>query len=178
MILLRIVRRRTLWESCDIQEVYEAEFRTKQGAPDLNLSVFEIEDLPATVVQAHAEHCASAGLDPPSRGARNADVAGLMHDPVVTCEGMSRFAFTRNAHREVQFANADALLEMVTRLVDQRDQRRRDVVVGEIRAYVRDRLGAADPEWIAFRASSAKRATWDKWLSKDGGVHGGMDRHA
>jgi len=63
--LLKSVRRRVSWES-DVDTLLKAEFRTRDGSPDLAVSVYEVTA--QQVLQTVVEHSAGAGLDPPRGG--------------------------------------------------------------------------------------------------------------
>jgi hypothetical protein len=155
-MLLRIGRRREAFATRDVAEVIATEFHLPDGSDDLSPSVYEISDA-SRVVQCHAEHAASASLDP--KGGTHADLEGLLDvPPTPVVEG--RFGYTSSVHREIRLASATALTELVGRLVADLPQRLHVTTKDELRSYVTACMAAGDPEWTTFLAQSSKASKW------------------
>jgi hypothetical protein len=153
-ILLRIHRRSTSWEPENVQHVFDVEFCTNHE-PELHLSVYEIEDQRTVIVRTCAEHHASR-LDPPVRPRNHLDVSGLSTGDPIATPGDSRFAFTREAHREIRFADRAALWRFVEQLLLDVPDRVRSVTTADARAYIKSCVEAQDPEWLALCQSKPK----------------------
>jgi hypothetical protein len=154
-LLLRIGRRRSFIPTLD--EFLQVEFTARSGGRDLHPSVYEIG--PDEVIQAYAEHVASFLVNPP-RGAKNWDVGDAGGTLVVT-EGGTRFAFTRNAHRELGFPDEAALARFVQCVYEEsRERGRHDVSRVELEAYVRARRAASDREWLLLLDSPECSDAW------------------
>jgi hypothetical protein len=123
----------------------EAEFFV-DGTPDLNLSVYDVS--PSQVVRTFAEHNASAGNLPPT-GRTNVDLSGAPAHIVVD-ELRGPFSLINSAHRELRFSDADSLREFVRYVRSDLDARAHPVQSRELKAFVRERLAAGDPEWTSF----------------------------
>lgn len=161
-ILFRFFRRRTTWETSDPEEVLEVEFRKKDGAPDLNPSVYLVPDSPVLIHQAYTEHCAASSLNPP-RGSTGADLSDLPGGMPRATSGLPAFAFIQSAHRELCFACRRDLLGAITRVLAEQGRRRRDLEARKMRMYVHQRLEDGDPEWRHFVNVSAKGRKWQEW---------------
>ncbi len=162
-VLIRFSKRRSSWApertDADVQKI---EFSDKHGNPDLRPSVYEIalEDL----VRAYAEH--ATNIDP-RRGALGLDLGGLAQSIRAT-PGTSTFAFTREAHREIELGDLRELLELIVDLRAAFGDRSYPVTQDEIVAYAKDRLSKGDDEWRRAVAA-AKRGTWVQKLASASG---------
>lgn len=147
-ILFRVLRRRASLDS-DKNEFISVEFADEQV-----LSVYEITR--ADAVRAFAEHCASAGLDPP-RGGFGFDVTDFGPAQAVAAPGS--FKFIDDAHRDLTLKDRAALEAMADAI--QKDLGRRiEITKAEVRAYVRAMKAAQDPEWMKFFANNPKWASF------------------
>ena len=179
-MLLRIGRRRESFANLDVEEVIQIEF-TYDGKLDLNASIYETSE--DRLIQCHAEHAASAGLDP--KGGSHVDLEGLppsdhwallpgspWHRSHVDLEGLppsdpltvkaeGHFAYTNQAHRELQIASLEELRGLVRALIESIDGRRRTTTKGQLKDYACAKGQAGDPEWLAFfRGSGNVAKTW------------------
>lgn len=159
-IHMRILRRYTSLELSSAGDFYETELMTRDLLPDLELSVFDVEDEEPAVVQTHAEYAASFRDAPPGvrEGIAITDCDGC---DVVKAEGETAFSFTRDRHRELHFLDEHELRRLAEFVVTNLSGRRRGAEQERIRAYVRERLGTRDPEWIA---ACERRPRWKKWV--------------
>ena len=122
-MLLRLKRRLAAWEeNRSVKEIQQLEFRTRDGRPDLRVSVYDVVDEHAVIVQTCAEHAAAVPLDP-GRTIDSIPCDGTPH-PVVISAGHLAFAFVRDHHREIMLADETALLGLIAyaavALVEQR----------------------------------------------------------
>jgi hypothetical protein len=158
-MLLRIRRRREAFTNADLQEVIETEFE-KDGEPDLAVSVYEIPSDDSTLVQCHAEHSASANIDP--KGGSHVDLKGLSpREPVAIPD--SRFTYARATHREIRLDSLDELRVLVARLMAEVSDRQHVTEKAQLKEYATSRAVAGDPEWLAFlRECPRSRAL--KWV--------------
>lgn len=144
MLALRVGRRRTAWESNNIDTIVKNEFQSR-GELELEASVYLIEETQTT--QAVAEHCASNALG--VRGFANIDL--LTNRELVESPGETRFAFTRVVHRELRFRDeADLRDYLANQILPTIEARTRVVSKAQIRAYVDERRHASDEEWVTF----------------------------
>jgi hypothetical protein len=159
---MRILRRYTSLELSSADDFYETELMTRERLPDLELSVFDVEDDEPAVVQTHAEYAASFRDAPPGvrEGIAVTDCDGC---DVVKAEGETAFSFTRDRHRELHFLDEHELRKLAESVVANLPERRRGADLERLRAYARERLGTRDPEWIA---ACEQRPTWKKWALK------------
>ncbi len=159
---LRILKRHTSLELSSADEFYETELMTRERLPDLELSVFDVNDVAPDVVRTHAEYAASFRDAPPGvrEGIALTDCRACDE---VTVQGDTEFAFTRSQHRELHFLDAGELRELAASVVATLAERRRGAEQESIRAYARDRLSARDPEWLS---ACEKRPKWSKWALK------------
>lgn len=155
--LVRFVRRRASFEGDkSVEELQALEFRTREGKPDFRPSVYELDDVAKQLVQACAEHYFR--LDP-KRGASALDAKeAALH--VEANEGTAPFAFVRDAHREVVLEGIEELHAFIDRLRDGAPWH--EVTKQQVHGYVRSKLQAGDPEWLA----QAKREEARSWLRK------------
>lgn len=166
-VLLRVGRSRVASsdEAIDVQRFLDAE--KLEGS--LALSVYLIEEpdgaaLAKRVTQAHAEHQASAGVNPPKAG-YDLDIAcDELPEPRAT-PGTSRFQFTREAHRDVTFADPAHRRRVFEKVLAERAARLFKVTRVELAAYAASRVSAEDAEWLAVLARPAGKA-WTKLIAK------------
>jgi len=146
-LLLRVAKRRTAWESvADLDLLLKTEFRTKDGSPDLTVSVYEIDR--GDVLRAIVEHSAGVGLAPP-RGGLGIDMAS--DRTTVTTPGETHFAFTEAAHRELRFIDeTDLRLFLEQTIVPTLSGRTLIVTKQQIKDFVKWRRDENDLEWMAF----------------------------
>jgi hypothetical protein len=150
MLLLRVGRRRTAWESDSVDTIIKTEF-TFAGQLELPLSVYRVS--PDQVVQAVAEFSATIAKDP--RGFDNIDLEG--GGEAVATPGETSFEFTRAAHRDLAFVDEAHLREFLRDVVIPEIERRRHRATKvQIKAYVQERLAANDPEWTSLIAARGK----------------------
>lgn len=145
-MLVRFAKRRTAWEpNVTLTELLEVEFKQKNGQVDLCPSTYRID--PHQLVQAYAEHAASAPISPPSSPpALGIDAQNTLFR-ATPCAGKSRFAFTRDAHHEVILGDRADLERFVELLRAEASSRCHAIAKADVLAYVRGRLAAVDPEW-------------------------------
>lgn len=152
-MLLRVAKRRAVWDEGDPAEVVRVEFQTSKGDVDLRPSVYDVADK-EEALRCSCEHCATF-LSPPTK-VRGYDFrgAGTPHpDP-----GATHFTFTRERHREVVFDDEAALVRHVARVVAERADRELTFSTAELRAYVREH--ANDPEWQAAFSALPHGPRW------------------
>jgi len=147
-----------------IESVLETEFVGEDGGPDLNLSVYAVEDAPPALTQVYAEHYASSGLGPGFRTTDLLDLSGLEPRAPVHEETDSLFANARAAHHVIPFANADEHRHVLVTLAADLPARRRPMEKPRSEAYVGGRLHDGDAEWGEFRATAGEK--WAKYLAK------------
>jgi hypothetical protein len=147
--LVRFARRQASWEGdLSLEEVQQAEFKARDGNPDLRPSVYIVADTESALTQVYAEHCATPPITP-ERTTIGIDTTECA-DRILNTEGSPRFATAREAHREYEIPDLAALLAFVDRLRDRVKARRtREVTRERVVAYARERVRAADVEWIA-----------------------------
>lgn len=151
MLVLRLGRRRTAWESGAIDTIIKTEF-SFGGEVELDLSVYLVDKL--DVPRAVAEHSAGLGLDPP-RGNRNVDLAS--DRPLAKTPGATGFVFTTEAHRDLRFESEAELREFLVQVILPEIERRTYVATkAEVRSYVIQRRDAGDPEWSSFLAENPR----------------------
>ncbi len=160
LLLLRIARRNSSWESLSASDIYDAEFRRPDGAPDLNLSIYEFSDEKAMIVQVFAEHFASLlGPKPPNR--THVDLRGSYRGPVLRIRGSGHFAFTRQAHRDLEFCDMNDILDLIDSVRASLDKSMRRTERSEVEAYIRQRIELHDEEWMALCVSDRR---WRRYL--------------
>lgn len=145
MLALRVGRRRTTWESNEIDKIIRTEFWGDNGEVDLEISVYRVEQ--TDVLRTVAEHCAGLGVT--TRGFPNLNLeAGRLLDET---PGETGFSFTVAAHRDLRFASEGELREFLSKaIIPEATQRTHKVERSQMVAYARDRAAAGDPEWVSF----------------------------
>jgi hypothetical protein len=155
--LIRFAKRLSSWEpAISDDDLLDTEFRDRSGRPDLRPSVYAID--PADVVKAFAEH--STTREPPS-STGGVDLGGTGRSVADTL-GETGFAFTMEAHREIELASRDDLLALVREVRGSLAERTYPVTRDQVRAYVRARLALGDQEWARAQAQDTAK----KWLKK------------
>lgn len=151
-MLVRMIRRRSIVETTDVNEVRKAAFSERDGSPDLNVSTYETEI--DRLVQLRTEHCAGASNDRPS-GFGHLDVSGL-RDGVSTA-GNDWFEYSNSAHRELKFADESELLAYIATVLAA-NCNCHDIETARCKAYLRDH--ADDPEWQRYFRDHPNGAAW------------------
>lgn len=144
MLALRVGRRRTSWESGDIDTIVRAEFWS-DGAVELAVSVYvvNVDDVLRTVT----EHCAGLGCN--TRGFPNLNLEAGRE--LVQTPGETNFEFTAAAHRELVFTDeSDLRTFLVDTVIPDVATRTHTVQRQEMRDFARGRRDAGDLEWVAF----------------------------
>jgi hypothetical protein len=152
-MLIRIGRRREVFANNDPAEVIASEF-TFDGELDLNPSIYQIQINDLT--RCHAEHTASANLDP--KGRTNYDLENLCSS--VDAPLNERFSFISHAHREIQLRSKDELLSMIASLMLDIDSRKHKTEKSSLKKYVSDRVTTGDEEWIHFLREPGNSEKW------------------
>lgn len=151
MLLLRVGKYKSLWEEPNpLSDIIEAEFTDENGNPDLALSVYRIEV--GDVVRAFVEHFAAPRLRPPN-SRTSVDLsngpAKVKPDPVP-----GTFEFIKEAHCELLFHDSTQLETFVALVRSEIAHRGYRVTGAQVKAYVRARLAADDPEWVPYVAAN------------------------
>jgi len=159
--VIRFARKRlTAWspDRAD-HDVQRVEFTTRDGAPDLRPSVFEIElkDL----IRAYSEF---ATLRQTLDTTFGIDVAGVPWRFDRTPGGTS-FRFTEAAHREVVLRDEGDLLDFIREIRRGFENRNHKVEKVQVTRYAEDRLAKGDPEWLAA-LDRARRDRPESWVAK------------
>lgn len=161
-ILLRFTRRRTAWEpGIASEDLFDSEFRLRDGTADLRPSVYDIEDCATTIVKVHAEHAAGIGNNP--QGGTNLDLSGWGN--TVISDGTSSFRFAQGTHRELLFANRSTLIDFLDVVCAQIESRSRPTKGRELVDYAKSRIGLNDDEWAGFcrETGQSKPSKARKW---------------
>ena len=158
---MRFAKRKAAWETADLGQIRDVEFKDKDGDYDLRPSVYEIDE--KQIVQAFAEHAATAPIDPP-RSALGIDFSGVQF-PLLRKPGGKRFALIREQHREVELDSQSDLEDMIATVCRDLSARRRDVPKSAVYKYVGGQLEAADHEWIDI-AESVDAKDWLKRIAE------------
>jgi hypothetical protein len=140
-------------------DFFDAEFR-KNGAIELDLSVFELDDDATHVTQTQAEFNVSFKSPPPRDPCTGVNVAGLDGFQVYSSDGETEFEFTRTRHRELRFVHDEELLGIAESLLANQGTRAHRTSRSDIQRYIRARFAAGDPEW--FRVLG-QRTNWTVW---------------
>jgi hypothetical protein len=162
-ILLRAFKRKTSWE-LSLEEFVKIELHVG-GEPDLNLSVYEIEDEASCVVRTLVEHWVSIKHPEPAEPCRGFDASGGHDGQIESIPGDSCFRFTRECHREIAFMDAEELSKFASLILLEYHRRSRSASKGDFRAYIQNLLKLNDSEWVALLAMPEK-AKWRKWVMR------------
>lgn len=159
-ILFRVAHRLTAAE-VDADQFYRTEFH-RGGRPELELSVYEVEDHHPSLCQIVAEHHAIA----PDRGRpkkimRHFHVSGLERRPPQPIPNPGPFSFLRDAHREIRFDNEDELRDLALGVYGELADRGRTIRRTQVRDFLVGLAEKGDPEWRAFLDSTPE---WREWL--------------
>lgn len=156
-LLLRALRRKTSLEAQTVEDLVRQEF-LRAGAPDLEVSVYEVEN--GEVTQATAEHAASftAPGDRVSISMTPPDGAELSYEEGGTC-----FTFTRERHRSILLFDAAELSAMVAAVFPHMATRVRRTSRSDLGKYVAGRLTAGDSEWVQL---CAEKSDWARLAAR------------
>jgi hypothetical protein len=143
------------------------EFVASSASTDLstNPSVYEIDaDEHAFLVRVSAEHSLSFTRPAP----KTEQFGGLIllddwSGGILMSEGMTKFQFTKQRHRELILDDAAAAESFYLGIFDRQEILSRDTSVQDVRQYVNGRRHEKDAEWLSFCNDSPK---WVKWLDK------------
>lgn len=162
-ILLRIQKRRSSVKAANLEEFCELELRNRKGEPDLNLSVYLVDDEPSVIAQTYAEHAAHVGLDSPIGGFSNFVVSDIVVPRMVHKPTQRQFPFTGNSHYELQFDNEGQLKQFAKTLFENLTPRLRRIEVPQVRTFLSAKLADGDQDWIAYVST---RPDWQKWIAR------------
>lgn len=160
-MLLRLLRRKTLFESSDPREVIQAEFTDDSGDPDLNLSVFEIDYCLNNAVRVRAEQTAGNELNPSNRS--SIDLSGIRHWQIQitpTENTLFNFSYASESHRELTFQNEMELHELAEVLLKESQARKIDITKKDVIEYAREKYLSQDNEWVQVCNRSSKVREW------------------
>ncbi len=166
--LFRVARRFASFEPAAetaLADIISTEFSVG-GQPDLELSVYEVEDSPGVHAQVFAEHVAGSGLGPRIKPGKLIDVSGLAE--ATRADEATPFSFIRDAHRILRFPEVAEQMDFVVALLADLAGRTRVVRKQDSQAYVVKRLGAGDPEWAQILRDRPDWAEHYKALVKKG----------
>jgi hypothetical protein len=156
MRLVRIVQRRASWEDgTSFDDFFQTEF-CDGGAPDLELSVYDTE--PPQRLQVYAEYCAGVRGGRPGTGAVVLLDDGHPSSKVMVKPSDVPFAFLSETHRELVHPSGKELQELAAKVRVEKSSRYEEIKTPEVKAYVRARKEARDPEWLAVIATNER---WD-----------------
>jgi hypothetical protein len=142
-LLVRFARRLANWEGAlTAEELQKREFKARDGGPDLRASVYALNDEPAHLERAYAEHMASLDM----KTGLGVDLATPAR-PFLVNAGNPAFAFIRDRHREIPFRDGEELLIFLQAVIDSLAPRKREVAKQAASTYVRERLAEGDGEW-------------------------------
>lgn len=158
--LFRTLKRKSSLEST-AEEFCEIEFH-RDGAPDLDLSVYEIERSNENVSRTCAEHSAHCLGSPPSLF-HGVDLSGHDDIDIDSNPGASVFEFTRTRHRSLQLIDESELIAIASTIINERSGRHQATPADQIQKYICDRLEAGDYEWTELCNEKPK---WGKWARK------------
>ena len=160
--LLRIGKRPAAWETRDPEQILASDFTRRDGALDLELSVYELSsaeavDLRGAALRIQVEHAASF-LRPPRKAAPLLDVTGV-EVAIRATPGTTAFAYSNEAHRELLLADSHALRGLVDLVVAEIETRAIRFSLAEMLGYVRSHTDS--DEW---RAAASARETVGAWV--------------
>ena len=144
----------------DAQSLYDAEFVNKDGTPDRQPSVYEIDE--PSVPQTHAEHAANAKISPPRKGA-GIDISPTKQPGFPQANGSS-FRHLASAHKILNFTTEDDLKRFVNLLFDLKVSGQARCFKNDkatIRNYVKICVANKDPEWLGFLETAS--VEWKKY---------------
>lgn len=159
LILLRLAHRITSVETTK-DDFYRTEFRGSKGAPDLELSVYEIDETQITQIVAES-HAVAPHRERPRRTKHHFNVKGLEPRAPVSTPGVDSFALLRSAHHEIHFENEAELQVFAAQLLREMEERKRTVGGHDVKKFLAERLAAEDPEWQPFMAATP---VWKNWV--------------
>ncbi len=163
MAYLRLLRRRTSFESNDIQQIINAEFLTSSGKIDLSISVFET-DIKSNLLQTNAEITAGNNIDLMRYRAgvdcqKSSGWSGTK--TTVTENKIMDFDFTKNAHRELEFLSEEHLIKFVKDLQNSLNQSPiPQVTKQETAHYAHTLYSNGNAEWLRICELSQKARSW------------------
>ena len=133
----------------------------KTGAIDLSLSVY---DVGAAVVQMHAEHRVGFLKHPPPKQPFAHLSCAAYKGRVGTSPGTGPFAFTRAAHRTLDFNDEAEAVDFArelhrTLLTIRGESQRKDVA-----HFICSQLDAGDSEWVSV---CSQKTEWEKWARRN-----------
>lgn len=161
--VVRLGRRRSAWESPNVREIAEVEFRDRNSdALDLHPSVYLVSaddegPLRALVVRVCAEHWATF-ISPPRHGIGGPvlDAEGASPAAVVSSPGETHFSYANAVHAELHLDDEAGLLHLVAVLKNELATRDLSVLGSEVLVYADERLKVSDQEWAAVLDTDLK----------------------
>jgi hypothetical protein len=169
-LLLRLARRRSSWESRNVDQIINLEFRPQgeTGPVDLRPSVYVLHchepDPRPVVVQIHAEHAASF-LSAPPTGAVDVDAEGCYAGELRWSRGMQRFAASFSTHRELVLADEQALRDLVAAVIARMPANEYSLSRDDLLKYAGDRLSSGDSEWTTA-CEAGRAAEWPPLIAR------------
>lgn len=142
---LRVLKRHTSME-VSFEEFFKAEMFDRDGRPDVNLSVFDIQV--EGIVRTHAEYVVSV-LTPPckKRGGLSLDACEGDFDATPSPAKLMLFDHAKTRHVELRFLRESEVRELAEQLHRELAARERSASAREVAEYARGRLSAGDQEW-------------------------------
>lgn len=153
-VVLRLGKRRTSWEKSDPREIAALEFSSREGGLDHRPSVYVLQpsldsEVRPLATRVRAEHQVSFMSPPDPSGTAEHDLEGLPGALPVSCPGKTKFSFANTVHAELHLQDDEAVFHLVEQLLAQRTARVVALSQSDTMSYVRSRLAADDPEWVA-----------------------------
>ena len=158
-ILLRVANRLTAVE-VDADQFYRTEF-CRGGRPDLELSVYDVEDNQESLCRIIAEHHAIAPDQERPRTKRHFHVSGLEPRAPQPNPLPGPFTFLRDAHGEIRFEDEGELRALAMGVHGELAERGRTIERPAVREFLTGVLRVGNPEWRAFLESTP---TWQAWV--------------
>ena len=153
-ILLRVARRKASVE-VDADQFYKTEFY-RRGRPDLNLSVYNVEDDQKSLCRIIAEYHAIAPDQERPKTKRHFDISGLEPRTAEPTPFPCRFHFLKDAHHEVQFETEGELRDLAVGVHGELAERGRTIDQAAVWEFLAEVIKAGDPEWQAFLESAPR----------------------
>jgi len=159
---LRILKRHSsVEEASEFEAFFQVEFRRRDGSPDLDLSIFDVDA--SCLVRTHAE-CAVSWLQSPPKHRGGLSVEKC----TATCTsratpGDTDFVYTRSHHVELGFLHEEELREFAQQVLAQGLSGDRPATAAQVREYGRGRLDENDQEWLS---ATERKSKWAKELRK------------